>query len=121
METKSKIERTLEKKGVSRGGEQYLRISDARDLLADFVEAERVVVGIEGVELTDEATRPLPGAIADFSGQLDDPWSASVRQCAERARFFLSQLPDRERVFVTLTTLSRDEWMEYRESARPDE
>jgi hypothetical protein len=121
METKSKIERMLEEKGVPRGGETYLSVSDARDLLADFVEAERAVVGIEGVELTDEETRPLPDAIADFSGRLEEPWPASVQKCAAKARTFLGQLPNRETVFVTLTTLTRDEWMQYRESAGPDE
>jgi len=113
METQSRIDQVFQEKGVARGGERYLQISDARDLLADLVDAERAVVGIEGVELTEGETRPLPEAIADFSNRPDISWRAYVRRCAARAKEFLDTLPDRETVCVTLTTFSRDEWRQY--------
>lgn len=53
METQARIEQVFQEKGVARGGERYLRVSDARDLLADLVDAGRAVVGIEGVELRE--------------------------------------------------------------------
>lgn len=113
MNAQERVEQVFEEKGVSRGGERYLRISDARDLLADLVDAGRAVVGIEGVELTEGETRPLPEAIADFSNRPDISWRAYVRQCAAQAKEFLGALPDRETVYVTLTTFSRDEWRQY--------
>jgi hypothetical protein len=115
METQARIEQAFQEKGVARGGEWYLRVSDARDLLADLVDAGRAVVGIEGVELREGETRPLSEAIADFSPRRDDPWRAYVRRCATQAKAFLNSLPERENLFVALTTLSRDEWEQYGE------
>ncbi|MFB6279346.1 MAG: hypothetical protein ABEK75_07560 [Salinibacter sp.] len=113
METQARIEQVFQEKGVARGGEQYLRVSDARDLLADLVDAGRAVVGIDGVELREGETRPLSEAIADFSQRRDDSWRAYVRRCATQAKEFLDTLPDRETVYVALTTFSRDEWRQY--------
>lgn len=115
METQARIEQAFQEKGVARGGERYLRVSDARDLLVDLVDADRAVVGIEGVELRKGETRPLPEAIADFSNRSDIPWRTYVRRCAAQAKDFLDTLPDRETVYVTLTTFSRDEWRQYEE------
>jgi hypothetical protein len=113
MNAEEKVEEVFEEKGVSRGGEQYLRVPDARELVAELKEAGCAVVGIEGVELMEEETRPLMDTIADFSKDPDDTWRGYVLDCAWQARNFLDTLPDRETIYVTLTALSRDEWEKY--------
>jgi hypothetical protein len=110
MNAQEKVEQFFEKKGVSRGSEPYLRVSDAQDLLPDLADAGRAVVGVEGVELRESETRPLSGAIADFSDRPNIPWRTYVRRCAAQAKEFLNTLPDRETVYVTLTTPTRDVW-----------
>lgn len=114
MKAQTKLERVFEEKGVSQGGERYLRVSDARDLIERLKEVGCAVVGIEGVELTEEETRPLIDTIADFSKDPHESWRGYVLDCAWQARNFLDTLPDRETIYVTLTALSQDEWERYR-------
>lgn len=103
------------KKGVSRGGERYLRAPVARDLVDELKEAGCAGVSIEGVELTEEETRPLMDTIADFSKDPDETWRDYVLDCAWQARAFVETLPDRETIYVTLVALSRDEWERHRD------
>lgn len=113
MNAQEKVEQVFEEKGVSRGGEQYLRVPAARDLIDELKEGGCAVVGIEGVELTEEETRPLMDTIADFSKDPEDTWRGYVLDCAWQARAFVDTLPDRDTIYVTLTALSREEWEEY--------
>ncbi|MFB6232098.1 MAG: hypothetical protein ABEL04_13190 [Salinibacter sp.] len=108
-----KVEQVFEEKGVSRGGEQYLRVPDARDLIEELKEAGCAVVGIGGVELTEEETRPLMDTTADFSKDPEDTWQGYVFDCAWQARAFVDTLPDWDTIYVTLAALSREEWEEY--------
>lgn len=115
MNAQKKVEQVFQEKGVSRGGERYLRVPDARDLVEELKEANCAIVGIEGVELLEDEIRPLMDTIADFSKDPEDTWKGYVLDCAWQARNFLDTLPDRETIYVTLTALSRDEWKRHGE------
>jgi hypothetical protein len=83
---------------------------DARRLIRSSAASGRAVIGIDAVELTDTQTQPRHDLIADFSGHEADTWDDYVTSCHAAARRFLRRLPPDDRLYVTLTFLSRDEW-----------
>jgi hypothetical protein len=110
MSAQKKVERVFQEKGVSREGKRYLRAPHARELIEELKEAGCAVVDIEGVELTEEETRPLMDTVADFSRDPESTWRGYVLDCAWQAGVFVDTLPDRDTIYVTLTALSREEW-----------
>jgi hypothetical protein len=107
---------------VRRGGETYFSIVDALRLVDKSADEELAVIGVEGVEITEEGVRPVSDAIADFSNREGKPWSEFVQSCRTAAKNYLQHLPSRRDLHVTLTVLSREEWRRYGspEGAQPE-
>jgi hypothetical protein len=110
METRTTIDDAFEEVGLRRGGELYVSIEDALQLVHQCAEENRAVVGVEGVKLGTRTTQPVPDAVADFSFRDGQRWLEFVESCREDAVDFLHQLDSHPDLYVTLTVLSSEEW-----------
>lgn len=98
------------RRGLVRGGELYLSVSEAIAYAKRCREKGLAVIGVEGFYLSGDALVPQQDLIADASRIEADTWQAFQQKSNRFTADFLHQLTDRRGLVVNLTTLSEEEW-----------
>ena len=98
------------RRGTLRGGELYLPLGAALDLIRVCEENGLTVVGVEGFVIDGGKTAPLMDAIGDFSGTAAKSWEEYRRLNNGAAEVFLKNRRPDDRVAYSVTVLSEPEW-----------
>jgi hypothetical protein len=95
---------------LSRTGEMYFRVADAREVLTTCEARGFAVVGAEGYTLADGVVHSPTDLIRDFSRLGGDTWT-SFREAANAAcSDFFDTIRERRDLVLWLTIVSEDEW-----------
>lgn len=97
--------------GFVRGGELYLSLPQALNLIADCYQNNLAVIGIEGFICEKGMLEPQLNAIADFSTNNADNWDSYRDICDRGSRDFLHQLHSLKELVFTFVILSEKEWI----------
>jgi len=98
------------RRGIVRGGELLLAPGDALDIVSRCEANNLAVIGIEGMQVSDDHTTPLQDFIADCSSASAATWNEYRDIASACSRAFLTRLPARSSLFVSLTVIGADEW-----------
>lgn len=93
-------------RGYDSGGELYLSVPDARELVAAAHDAGQVVLGLEAAQVEHGRIQPMLDQIADFSSLAAENWRSRVERSSRAALQFLEQLPSDPSVWVTVVLSS---------------
>jgi len=97
--------------GFVLGGELYLSLPQAFNLIADCYQINLAVIGIEGFICEKGMLEPQLDAIADFSSNNSDNWDSYRDICYQSSRDFLHQVHSLKGLVFSFVILSEKEWI----------
>ncbi|MBC6421355.1 MAG: hypothetical protein GDA43_08500 [Hormoscilla sp. SP5CHS1] len=97
--------------GFVLGGELYLSLPQAFNLIADCYQNNLAVIGIEGFICEKGMLEPQLDAIADFSSNNSDNWDSYRDICYQSSRNFLHQVHSLKGLVFSFVILSEKEWI----------
>lgn len=97
--------------GFVRGGELYLSLPQALNLIADCYQNNLAVIGIEEFICEEGMLAPQLDAIADFSSKNSDNWDSYRDICYQSSRDFIHQVHSLKGLVFSFVILSEKEWI----------
>jgi len=110
MLTPEEVERRFADRGEMHDGALCLQPADALECVQVCERNDLAVIGVDTFISDEDRMVPQLHLVADFSTMSHDDWTAFRRFCNEETERFVSGLPDRDGLMITLSLAPAAAW-----------